>query len=119
VISNEALCPQCLQKLEDKFQEVKTYLDENPKTSVNELSEKCEVSVKQLRQWIREERLTFSADSVEGIECEQCGKLIKTGRFCESCKSKISNNLMTAIDKPKVSKEPAPKREHENKMRFL
>jgi methionyl-tRNA synthetase len=118
-MSNETLCPQCVKKLEDKFQEVKTYLEENPKASMNELSNNCEVSVKQLKQWVREERLTFSADSVEGIECEQCGTLIKTGRFCDACKAKISNNLMSAINKPKVSEEPAPKRDHENKMRFL
>lgn len=120
VMSNEVLCPQCIKKIEDKFQEVKAYLNENPNSSMNEISEKCEVSVKQIKQWVREERLIFSENSAEGIECEQCGKLIRTGRFCEACKSKLSNNLMNAINKPKPVEEPAaPKREHENKMRFL
>jgi ribosomal protein L32 len=119
-MSNEVLCPECVKKIEDKFQEVKAYLDENPKSSMNEISENCEVTVKQIKQWVREERLTFSADSAEGIECEQCGKMIRTGRFCENCKSKISNNLMTAINKPKPVEEPQiTKRDHENKMRFL
>jgi ribosomal protein L32 len=120
VLSSETLCPQCSKKIEDKFQEVKQYLEEHPEASINELSSNCEVSVKQLKQWVREERLTFSANSVEGIECEKCGKMIRTGRFCDDCKSKITNNLMNAIDKPKIPEKPAvSKRDHENKMRFL
>jgi predicted amidophosphoribosyltransferase len=118
-LSSETMCPECLRKIEDKFQDVKQYLEEHPDASMNEISEDCEVSIKQLKQWVREERLTFSANSVEGIECEQCGKLIKTGRFCDACKAKISNNLMSAIDRPKIKEAPVVKRDHENKMRFL
>ena len=112
------LCDGCRKKLEQKFQEVKQYLDENPNASVNQVSEDNDVSVKQIKQWIREERLAFTDDSPVGIECENCGAMIKTGRFCDACKSKLQNNLMSAIDKPKKVEPKKPVRDGE-RMRFL
>ena len=54
------LCPACQKKLEEKFQEVKAFLEENPNSSVETVAEELDVSVKQIRQWIREERLSLS-----------------------------------------------------------
>lgn len=121
VLSSERICPECRRRLDEKFQAVKEFLDLNPNSNMNDISEACNVSVKQLRQWVREERLTFSENSLEGIECEQCGKMIRTGRFCDSCKSKISNNLMSAINKPgREPMDPAAKnRDNTNRMRYL
>lgn len=87
------LCPECMRKLEDKFQEVKEYIEENPRSDMRQISEECDVSTKQIEQWIREERLTFSEESPIGIACEVCGRSIKTGRFCENCKESMANKL--------------------------
>ena len=54
------LCDACRKKLEEKFQKVKQYLDDHPDASVNQVSEDNDVSVKQIKQWIREERLSLS-----------------------------------------------------------
>ena len=119
VLSNERLCPQCKQKIEDVFQKVKQYLEENPNASVNQVAEDNEVSVKQIKQWVREERLTFSEDSVQGIDCENCGRMIRTGRFCESCRQSLANTSRSAMDTPK-SFEPDHKNGKErDRMRFL
>lgn len=119
-LGNEKVCPACRQALDDKFQEVKQYLDDNPGSSIDTLSKECDVSVKQLKQWVREERLTFSENSLEGIECENCGTLIKTGRFCDSCKGKMATDLMSAYSKPKAAPEPVKKASHDgDKMRFI
>ena len=118
VMADEKICPACKKALEDKFQEVKEYLNNNPGTNINALAEATDVAVKQIKQWVREERLVFSEGSMDGIECEQCGAMIRTGRFCDKCKANISNNLMSAIDRPKVEapKKKAPERD---RMRFL
>lgn len=119
VLSREKLCPQCRQKSEDVFQKVKQYLEENPNSSVNQVAEANEVSVKQIKQWVREERLTFSADSVQGIDCENCGRMIRTGRFCDSCRQNLAMTLRSAINVPK-SFEPQHKGDKEkDRMRFL
>lgn len=85
------LCPACQKKLEEKFQEVKAFLEENPNSSVETVAEELDVSVKQIRQWIREERLSLSVAGADGIVCETCGKPIRTGRFCEKCKNNMAN----------------------------
>ena len=118
VLVNEIHCPACKQALEDDFQQVKKYLEENPNASVEEVSRENDVTVKQIKQWVREERLVFSEGSIEGVECENCGTMIRTGRFCEECKMKMKNNLMSALDKPKTPEIKKTERERD-RMRFL
>ena len=118
VINNTRLCPQCVQALEDKFQQVKEYLREKPNSSIDAVAQDNNVSVKQIRQWVREERLTFSEESLVGIECEQCGTQIRTGRYCDSCKMKISNNLMSALDHHATPTVTKPTHDRD-RMRFL
>lgn len=118
VLSNSKICPDCQRKLEDKFQEVKKYINNNPNASIDMVSRENDVSVKQIKQWVKEERLAFSADSAEGVECEQCGKMIRTGRFCDICRGKIQNNLMSALDRPKVVEQKKPSHDRD-RMRFL
>lgn len=112
------ICSACQKKLEEKFQEVKVYLEENPNSSVTQVSEAMDVSVKQIKQWIREERLALSTAGADGIMCEQCGAPICSGRFCDKCKAAMVNNLSGVLTKPK---EPEVKKQERdgNRMRFL
>lgn len=116
-LSRARLCPNCQSKLEDKFQEVKKYINENPGSTIDIVSEECEVSTKQIKQWIREERLTFSEESMQGIECEQCGAMIRSGRFCDACKTKLQNELRSATYIPTVEEKKAAR--DKDRMRFL
>jgi methionyl-tRNA synthetase len=118
-ITGPSRCPACSDALEKKFQEVKSYIWEHKTATLQEISEENDVSPNQLRQWVREERLTFSDDSPVGLECENCGATIKTGRFCQECKNKLGNSLNSVIPK---HQEEAPKKvegDHKNKMRYL
>lgn len=47
------LCPACQKKLEEKFQEVKAFLEENPNSSVETVADELDVSVKQIRHHYR------------------------------------------------------------------
>lgn len=119
-VSGPPLCPACKKEIEEKFAEVKSYVYENPKCGIREVSDELGVPVPIIKQWIREERLSFTPDSAIGLECEACGKKIYTGRYCDACKSKMTHRLESAYQKPKP--EPAaPKQssDHQNKMRFL
>ena len=117
-IIGQTLCLACRDELESKFKEVKEYVQKNRGCTINDVAEVCEVETSQIKQWIREERLTFAEGSLDGIECEQCGALIRTGRFCDSCKAHIQNNLMSAIDKPKAVERKKPTHD-KDRMRFL
>ena len=118
VLGRERSCPACQKALEDKFVEVKTYLREHPNSSVEQTAIDNDVTVKQIKQWVREERLVLSDATVAGIVCENCGRPICTGRFCDECKSNVANELMNAIDRPK---KPEPKKpvHDRDRMRFL
>ena len=117
-ISGPPICSKCKKKLEEKFTEVKEYLDAHPNATISVVSEEMDVSVKQIKQWIKEERLSLSEATVEGIVCESCGKPVRSGRFCDKCKIKMQNELAGAIKKPAAV--PVKKKDHDgNRMRFL
>lgn len=119
-ISGMPICPACKEKLEEKFQQVKKYIRENRMADIKEVAEQCEVEVGQIQQWIREERLEFTEDSPVKIPCENCGEMIRSGKYCEKCKREMTNTLSSAINKPKaVLVEPRKPQSTGNKMRFL
>ena len=111
------LCPNCIKYVEDKFAEVKGYIEENKTATINMVATECEVSTKQIEQWIREERLCFSEDSAVGIACEVCGKTIKTGRYCDLCKNTVVNQLSNLYKPTVVFNEK--KKDANARMRFL
>ena len=116
-LSGPPLCPACMKKLDDKYSTVKEYIYDNPGASIQQVAEENDVSVGQLKKWVREERLAFSDDSLVGLECENCGAMIRTGRFCGICKDKMVNKLgsvykESAVEVKKNMKDNA-------RMRFL
>lgn len=85
------------EKLEDKFHEVKEYLEEHPGASVEQTATDNDISTKQIRQWVREERLILSTATEAGIVCEKCGKPIRTGRFCKDARKAWQTNFRMPI----------------------
>ena len=119
-ISGVPICQACRELEETKFQEVKKFVQDCKEAGINEIVEQCGVSHNQVNQWIRQERLVFADDSPIGINCEGCGCMIKTGRFCEKCKMDLARGI-TNITKPKPVEQPAPRKDtKENpRMRYL
>ncbi len=119
-LSGPHICPACREALEEKFKEVKKYIQDHKGVTIPEVSEACEVDPQQIRQWIREERLEFADGGVTGISCEKCGAPIPTGRFCEKCKAEMANNLNSVMPKKKTEPAKVKKDPRDNpKMRFL
>jgi flagellar operon protein (TIGR03826 family) len=117
-LSGPPLCPNCMKALDEKFEQVKEYIYDHPRVDMQEVSEVFEVSIPQIKQWIREERLAFAEDSVIGLECERCGATIRTGRFCKSCKDKMARGLSELYPEEKPVEKLKDPRENP-RMRFL
>lgn len=119
-ITGPRLCSSCKESLEKKFSEVKKYIEEHKNATVNMVSEEMEVSVQQINQWIREERLSFSEDSQVRLQCEKCATKILTGRYCDNCKAALTRELGAVYkrDMANVVRNSSNKSE-EDKMRFL
>ena len=118
-VSGQPICPACKEEREKKFLEVKQYVYEHKEAGIHEIAEACDVDVQQIHQWIREERLMFSDDSPVGINCESCGAMIKTGRFCEKCKKEMATQLGNSIRKPEPVVEKKKNPHDDPRMRFL
>lgn len=116
-LSGVPICPACKDSLEEKFLVVKEYVREHPSEGINEVAEANEVSVNQIRRWIREERLSFSEESGIGLDCESCGRMIRSGRLCQACKDK----LLGKVDDMYRSEDSIVAKKHREaaRMRFL
>lgn len=119
-LSGPPICQVCKEHMDLKFQEVKEYVREHPGATINEVSAENDVTPKQIKQWVREERLQFADDSPVVFQCESCGTNIKTGRYCDACKRNQANTFAKASHRPEIPK-PAPKKTqtHDNKMRHF
>ena len=116
-IGGAPLCPECVKLSEEKFDDVKKYIYDHPRCGIQEVSTEMEVTVAQIRKWLREERLSFSEDSEIALSCEKCNKRILTGRYCKNCKDEMTNQFSSLYrrEEPKV----VEKKKTENRMRFL
>lgn len=114
-----AICPGCKKRLEEKFTVARKYLKEYPGATINELADAAEVPISQVNQWIREERLVFTDDSPIGIDCERCGKMIKSGKYCPECKKNLVHELASGRKDGEPTKARGPVQTSKGKMRFL
>ena len=117
-LGGQPLCPECIKELDTKFDEVKAYVYDHPHESIQVVAAACDVSVGQIKRWVREERLAFSEDSQMGLECETCGKMIRTGRFCDVCKASMQKSF-DSVQPKAAPREPQKKKAEAPKMRFL
>lgn len=118
-IGGAPLCPDCIRKAEEKFDETKAYIYDHPKCGMQEVSEAVGVSVAQIRKWLKEERLAFSEDSEIALNCEKCMKKILTGRYCNACKKELENAFVGMYKKDEPRQPRYERQKTENKMRFL
>ncbi len=91
--SESVYCPVCQEYVNKTFRRVKTYIRENKHAGIDEISEACAISAKQIIQWVREERLFFTEGSDVRIPCTQCGNPISIGKYCDPCKRKNDKSI--------------------------
>ncbi len=117
------ICDLCKRKDEEDFENVRTYLKENPGATMREVSDACEVSVEKITRFLREGRLEVREGSNIVLECENCGRSIKRGRFCEACSKQLERDISAAASgrSAKGGKEAEGEEEKKRKtgMRYL
>lgn len=111
-------CPVCMKELEEKYLEVRQYIRDNKGASIVEVSRETDVSVEQIREWIREERIELNTPDDPTLTCLSCGTPVKTGRYCEHCKGKLADAFKGVYVKKQESNRDGLKSNGE-KMRFL
>ena len=105
-IGGMPICPACKDKEEEDFQRIKKYLYENPGASLTQVSTELDVSVETIKRFLREGRLEIANE--EGnllLECENCGRSIKSGRFCPDCERTLASSFKSAASQMKLDLE--------------
>lgn len=119
--TGDRLCPQCAKKLEEKYSEVRQYISDNKGVSIMQVSREMDVSVEQIKSWIREDRLQLDEAGDPEFCCLQCGVPIRSGKYCDNCKNRVLNTLNSAYHKERVVEQPSRTYtgDDKNRMRFL
>lgn len=88
------ICPVCKAKDEEDFKRVKQYLYENPGATISQVSAELDISVEKIKRYLKDGRLEIVGDDGNLIlECESCGKAIRSGRFCNDCERGLTRDL--------------------------
>ena len=101
------ICPACYQQVEQEYERCVKYLRENRGTTINELSDAVNVSVKQITRFIREGRISLYNAPNMSYPCEVCGILIREGGMCDACRARLQQdvNRVKELDKQKLELE--------------
>lgn len=113
------LCPDCIEKEEKEYEQVRKYLKDSPGASVEEISEITGVDEKKILRWIREGRIdaSFSEGGV-GLTCKRCGAAISIGNLCSNCIKLLSGQMKSAVasGSPLEAADTKPKENKEKRM---
>lgn len=91
------LCPDCIEKDEKAFEEVRAYLKDYPGASVEEICGATGVEEKKVLKWIREGQIEVCfREGGRVLTCKGCGVPVTSGNFCARCAKDLSSQIETA-----------------------
>ncbi|MEW9123758.1 MAG: TIGR03826 family flagellar region protein [Thermotaleaceae bacterium] len=100
------ICARCRKGEDEDFAKVKEYLYDNPKSTITQVSEETGVEEDLILRYLRQGRLEIVGEGGSLVlDCERCGKSIRTGRFCDQCTHEMTAELKSAfkpVEKPQV-----------------
>ena len=117
-IGGPPICLDCRNADEAIFKKIKDYLYDNPGAMLSQVANDCDVSVEKIKMFLKEGRLEITEGANIILECEKCGKAIKTGRFCNECQNQLHSDISGTISKPPEKHEEEIKRQNAG-MRYL
>ena len=89
------VCENCYREEEQAYDRVYAFLRkrENRAATVETIVEKNDVTEELVYKWVRKGRLLVAHFPNLGYPCEHCGTLIQKGKLCNSCASRLKNDL--------------------------
>lgn len=108
----EYVCPVCAPLDEEDFRKIKEFLMVYPGASSYEVMRHTGVSLKQIKRYLREERLEIVGDNKGFLRCELCGKPLNSGRFCDNC---YREGIAMELKGVRVASSPGRIREDKHK----
>lgn len=100
----EYRCEDCNELAYDDYGRVRLYIEEHKGATAAEIESAIGVPQRTIRMMLKEGRLEVAADSRTFLQCEICGKQIRSGRYCPECEVAVHRN-MEAEQREKKKKE--------------
>lgn len=91
------ICEKCWKEEEDAFDMIRQFIRkrENRSASMGQIVEGTGVSEDLVLKFIKKGRLNLTKLPNVGYPCESCGKMIQSGKLCESCARDLRKDLAT------------------------
>jgi len=119
-LSGPPICIDCKNADEAVFKKVKEYLYDNPGATLAQVANDVDVSVEKIKMFLKDGRLEIKEGMNIILECERCGKSIKTGRFCMECQNSVSHEIVgTAARKNEKREDTSEAKRSGIGMRYL
>ncbi len=99
------VCPDCIKEIEQQYDRCVKYLRDNKGTTIQQLSEEVDVSVRQITKFIREGRISIVRLPNMTYPCQACGTGIREHTICESCRSKLAKDVSNSREDEKRKQE--------------
>ena len=97
---HKMVCPRCGKEYRDDFQKIKDYLDENKGATIIEIERTLNIDRSVIRECLREGSLETTTKGLNLLSCDNCGRGINTGKYCQSCASARGTDIYgSAINK--------------------
>ncbi len=93
------LCARCMDTDEEDFKIVREYVYDNPSCTISAAAEDTGISEEKILKFLRQGKLILKDEMSMVLDCERCGKPIKSGRYCDSCNKDMSRDLRGAASK--------------------
>lgn len=89
----EYQCEDCQETAYDDYGKVRAYIEEHRGATAAQIEDAVGVSQRTIRRLLKEGRLEVSEDSRMFLQCELCGKTLRSGRYCPECETKMHRSL--------------------------
>ncbi len=89
----EYKCEDCGHLAYDDYGKVRNYIEKHKGATAAQIEDAIGVSQRSIRQMLKEGRLEVAEGSRAFLECEICGKPIRSGRYCPDCEIKMHRKL--------------------------
>ena len=100
------VCPACVKAIDEDYNKCAKYLRENRGSTLQQLSDATEVSVKQIMKFIRDGRINIATLPNMQIHCESCGTPMKgLMQLCEDCRKRLNRDVTNTLEDQRRAEE--------------
>lgn len=81
----EYMCSECRFIMYDDYGIVRNYIESHPGSTQADVAKATGIPKSKITQFLKEDRIEIAPGSSVFLQCEVCGKDIRSGRYCFDC----------------------------------